>query len=76
MIPIGNHIQISTPETLTKSYFILEKEAVMKAGVIEVSSDYIVPFNAGDTVYFYTGREIVHPSGIYLNIEMIVGYII
>lgn len=75
MQPLGNHIQINAPEELTKSDFILEKEAMVKATVVAVSPDAPVPFAKGDTVYFYTGRHIVENGGIFVNIEMIVGYL-
>lgn len=75
MQPLGNHIQINAPEELTRSDFILEKEAVVKATVGAVSPDVSVPFTKGDTVYFYTRCHIMQNDGIFVNIEMIVGYL-
>jgi hypothetical protein len=71
MQPLGNHIEISNPETIGKSSFIVEKEFLTKAKVLAVSPDITVPFIAGSTVFFYTDREIYLAGKIYLNIEMI-----
>jgi len=75
MQPLGNHIQINAPEELTVSNFIVEKEAVMKAKVIKLSPDIAVPFKENDTVYFYRSRQIPMAETLFLNLEMIVGYL-
>jgi hypothetical protein len=74
MPPVGNHIEISNPESISESTFIAEKEFFVKAKVLSISPDISVPFIVGDTVFFYTGREIYLSGKIYLNIEMIALY--
>ena len=74
MIPIGQHIKISKPPEQNKSFFILEKGAVMKAAVLEVSPDIEVPFVAGDEVNFYTNREIVLEDEYFMPLEMVLMY--
>ena len=74
MQPLGNHIQINPPEELTKSSFILEKEALAKAVVLKLSPDIKVPFKENDTVYFYTGRHIIENGYIFVNLEMVQGF--
>jgi hypothetical protein len=70
MTPLGEHIRISKPEEVNKSYFIVEKEAVQKAEVISVSPDIYVPYK---TVFFWTDRAIFIKGEWFLNTEMILG---
>ena len=74
MTPIGQYIKILTPEPIYHSYFIVEEEPVVKAVVEEISVDAPLPFKPGNTVFFYRNRHIQLKDGIYLPLDMIVGY--
>jgi hypothetical protein len=71
MTPLGEHIRITKPEEVNKSYFIVEKEAVQKAQVISVSPDVKMP--EYKTVFFWTDRAILIRGEWFLNTEMILG---
>lgn len=75
MTPIGQHITISKPEPLNNYEFIVEKESVSKAVVIEVSKDLKVPFRSGDTVMIYTGKHItVRENEFTVSNEMVIAW--
>jgi hypothetical protein len=70
MTPLGEHIRITKPEEVNKSYFIVEKEAVQKADVISVSPDIQIEYK---TVFFWTDRAIFIKGEWFINTEMILG---
>jgi hypothetical protein len=71
MQPLGEHIRITQPEEVNKSYFIVEKEAVQKAEVISVSPD--TSMLKYKTIFFWTDRAIFIRGEWFINTEMVLG---
>jgi hypothetical protein len=74
VVAIGQYIKIDTPEPIERFSFIVEEEAVVKAKVISVTPDCSLPFKEGSTIFFYKNNHIINQYGIFLPLDVVVGY--
>ncbi len=70
MQPIGNYITID-PMPQANYSLSKDREQLEPAKVISATVDQVLPFAAGDTVYFLRSKQIIYQDTIFLHLDFV-----